>query len=99
IPVLEGPDVDLLLNGSDDQLRFVSPLERFMRAETDVLINVRAESNTKRLSAVDPARQSLFQGARRDLMETYMRRAAEDELDWTLTLYPTDAYAQDADMD
>jgi len=99
IPVLEGPDVDLLLEGSDEQLRYLTPLERFMRTEADVLINIRAESNTKRLSAVDPARQSLYQSARRELTETYMRRAAEGELDWTLTLYPTDAYAQDADMD
>ena len=99
IPVLEGPDVDLLLYGTDEQLRFVTPLERFLRTEADVMINIRAESNTRRLSAVDPARQSFYQSARRELTETYMRRAAEGELDWTLTLYPTDAYAQDADMD
>jgi aminopeptidase len=41
----------------------------------------------------------LYGGARRDLFETYMARAAEGSLDWTLTMYPTDAYAQDADMD
>ena len=99
IPVLEGPDVDLLLHGSEEQLRYLTPLERFMRTEADVMINIRAESNTKRLSAVDPARQSLYQSARRELTETYMRRAAEGELDWTLTLFPTEAYAQDADMD
>ena len=99
VPVLEGPDADLLMHGTDEQLGFVTPLERFMRAEADVLINIRAETNTRRLSAVDPARQSMFQGARRELMETYMRRAAEGDLDWTLTLYPTDAYAQDAEME
>jgi aminopeptidase len=99
MPTLEGPTTDLLLEGSDEQLQYISPLERFLRAEADVVINVRAETNTRRLSAVDPARQSLYQSARRDLFETYMRRAADGSLDWTLTLYPTDAYAQDADMD
>jgi aminopeptidase len=99
IPALEGPTADLLLRGSDEQLQYISPLERFIRTEADVVINVRAETNTRRLSAVDPARQSLYQSARRDLFETYMRRAAEGSLDWTLTLFPTDAYAQDADME
>ncbi len=99
MPIIEGGASDLLLEGSDEQLRYVSPLERFMREEADVLINVRAETNTRRMSAVDPARQSLFTSARSDLSATYMRRAAEGELDWTLTLFPTDAYAQDADMD
>ena len=46
-----------------------------------------------------PQRQSFYTAARRSLFETYMERAADGRLDWTLTLYPTDAYAQDADMD
>ena len=31
-------------------------------------------------------------------METYMSRAASGALRWSLTLYPTEAYAQDAEM-
>ncbi len=95
----EGAQADLLAEGSDEQLRFISPLDRFVRTEADVVINIRAETNTRRLSAVDPKRQSLYTAARRGLFETYMERAADGRLDWTLTLYPTDAYAQDADMD
>jgi aminopeptidase len=99
MPVLEGVIADLLQHGSDEQLGYISPLEEFMRLQADVVINIRAETNTRRLSAVDPKRQSLFSAARTHLTEGYMRRAAEGELDWTLTLFPTDAYAQDADMD
>jgi aminopeptidase len=95
----EGTQADLLLSGSDEQLAYISPIERFVRTEADVVIHIRAETNTRRLSAVDPARQALYGGARRELFETYMARAAEGSLDWTLTMYPTDAYAQDADMD
>ncbi|MBA2468956.1 MAG: aminopeptidase [Chloroflexia bacterium] len=95
----EGATADLLAEGSDEQLRFISPIDRFVRTEADVVINIRAETNTRRLSAVDPKRQSLYTAARRALFETYMERAADGRLDWTLTLYPTDAYAQDADMD
>jgi aminopeptidase len=99
IPTMEFGMADLLSEGSDEQLRHVSPIDRFVRTEADVVINIRAESNTRRMSAVDPARQSLYTAARRDLFETYMERAADGRLDWTLTLYPTDAYAQDAEMD
>ncbi|MGC4106246.1 MAG: aminopeptidase [Thermomicrobiales bacterium] len=99
IPLLDGLNAEMLLHGNDDQLAYLTPVETFMRQEADVTINVLAETNTKRLSAVDPARQSLFQKARTGLMASYMSRAAEGTLDWTLTLYPTDAYAQDADME
>ncbi len=99
LPTLEGVAADLLLQGSDEQLQYISPLEQFIRTEADVVIIIRAETNTRRMSAVDPARQRMYTAARTELTEAYMRRAATGELDWTLTLYPTDAYAQDADMD
>lgn len=99
LPVLDGLNAEMLLHGNDDQLAFLTPMETFLREEADVTITVLAETNTKRLSAVDPARQSRFQKARTGLMASSMNRAAEGALDWTLTLYPTDAYAQDADMD
>jgi aminopeptidase len=99
MPVIEGVATDLMLHGADEQLRFIPPTEEYMRLKADVVINVRAETNTRRMNAVDPARQSMYAAARRHLTEGYMQRAADGELDWTLTLYPTDAYAQDADMD
>jgi aminopeptidase len=95
----EATQADLLAEGTDEQLAFISPIDRFVRTEADVVIHIRAESNTRRMSAVDPARQAVYAAARRDLFATYMERAADGRLDWTLTLYPTDAYAQDADMD
>jgi aminopeptidase len=33
-----------------------------------------------------------------DLRKIYFDRGSKGELDWTVTMYPTDAYAQDADM-
>jgi aminopeptidase len=98
-PTLDGINADLLLEGSDEQLTYITPVEHFVREQADVVINVMAESNTKRLSAVDPDRQSMHQKARSPLFASFMKRAAEGTLDWTLTLYPTDAYAQDADME
>ena len=89
---------DLLARGSDEQLAYVSPLERFVRAEADVAIAVAAATNTRALSGVDPARQTRWARARADLTEVSMRRAASGERRWSSTLYPTAAYAQDAEM-
>lgn len=98
LPTFTGLSADLLLLGTDEQLTQISPVERFMREQADVLIYVLADTNTKNLSAVDPARQTIMQRARAELMQTYMRRSSNGELDWTITLYPTDAHAQDAEM-
>jgi len=99
LPTLDGVQADLLRNGNDDQLEFISPVERFVREQADVVVTVMAETNTKRMSAVDPSRQAFAQKARAELFNTFMTRAADEVMDWTLTLFPTDAYAQDADMD
>jgi aminopeptidase len=98
MPIFTGIQAPLLQHGSDDQLQWISPIERFTREVADVNIIVLAESNTRALSGVDPARQAMFQGARRELFSTYMKRDADGSLTWTLTLYPTNAYAQDAEM-
>ena len=89
---------ELLLHGNDAQLEFVSDLDRFVREEADVFIRVSAAINTRASSAIDPARETLFTQARRGLGTTMMERAAAGELRWSLTLYPTPAYAQDADL-
>ena len=98
-PQVEGVAPYLLMHGSDEQLQWLSPFETYARTQADVMINIRAETNTRRMNEVDPTRQRLYTSARNELSATYMQRAADGELDWTLTLYPTDAYAQDADMD
>jgi len=98
LPTFSGLGADLLLGGSDEQIGRVGPTERFLRQEADATITVLADTNTKAMSAVDPARQALYGKARTELMAAFMGRAAAGSLRWVLTLYPTDAYAQDADM-
>ncbi len=88
----------LLAEASDDQLQFVAPVEELIYNKMDVFINLRAASNTRALTGIDPQKQQIRQKARRRLTETYMRRAAERNLRWVLTLFPCPAYAQEADM-
>jgi len=83
---------------NDEQLTFVSPVERLILNEYDATIGVWGASNTKALSNVDPARQAKRQAARRELTEVFMQRSAEGTLRWVGTLFPTNAHAQDAEM-
>ncbi|MFQ5691695.1 MAG: aminopeptidase, partial [Nitrospinota bacterium] len=98
-----GLDEIFLKEASPEQVRFVQPVSLFEIKRVDVLIHILSEVNTKRLTGIDPARQALAQQARKPIMDVFMRRAARHErgkggLRWTLTLWPTQAYAQDAEM-
>jgi aminopeptidase len=98
IPTMPGAGRAMLLDGSDAQLEYISPVERFWRVEADRSIFVLAETNTRELAEVDPSRLTVWQRARRELFDLADARVAAGEIDWTLTLFPTDAYAMDAGM-
>ena len=87
-----------LAHATDEQLAFLSPLTQHEIETIDASIGIWAETNTKALSNVDPARQGKTSSARRPIMERFMKRAADGELKWCGTLYPTAASAQDAEM-
>ena len=88
----------LLREGSTAQLEWVSPLEKLLYDKADVMIKINAASNTRAMSGIDPQKQQIYQAARRELLKTYMQRAAAGSLRWVGTQYPCHAYAQDADM-
>ena len=83
---------------SEEQIKWRSPLESILLDQVDASINIRAAQNTRTLTGVDPIKQRQMQLARRDMMETYFRRSATGDLRWTVTQFPTLAYAQEADM-
>ena len=87
-----------LAHATDEQLAYLSPLTQHEIETVDASIGIWAETNTKALSNVDPARQGKASAARRPIMERFMKRAADGELKWCGTLYPTAASAQDAEM-
>lgn len=81
-----------------DRLGWVSPLEEMLSEQVDVRIAIRAASNTRTLTGVDPARQQAVQNARRAIQRRYMERSAAGSHRWVGTLFPCPAYAQEADM-
>ncbi len=98
MPEFGGLGTTLLSHGDDEQLAFITPWEQFINTEADCSIRVMAETNTRNASGVDPARAARFTKARAELRQSSMARAGSGDYTWSLTLYPTDAYAQDAEM-
>jgi aminopeptidase len=95
---IPGADELLFRYASDEQLKHVpEPLKLAMQTY-DVRISILAEENTRALSSVDPAKQVLRAQSRMELMKTFLQRAAAGELRWTLTMFPNNACAQDAEM-
>ncbi len=88
----------ILRDGSDEQLSYIPPAQRMIFEEYETMLSILAQENTKALSGIDPTRMALVQQARRDLMHTYMERSAKGSLRWSIAMFPTHAYAQDAEM-
>ena len=83
---------------SDDQLDWIPPTAEWAAENSDVRIAIMADVNARELSNADPKKQARAQKARQKIMETSMRRSAAGEHRWSLTLFPTHAYASEAGM-
>ncbi|HEY5709146.1 MAG TPA: aminopeptidase [Solirubrobacterales bacterium] len=85
-------------HASDAQLEWISPVTEWMAEKADVRIAVGASANTRELSAIPPERQTRRQTAVGDLLAKMMDRSAAGDFRWCYTLYPTNAYASEAEM-
>lgn len=88
----------LLREGSDEQLSYIPATQRLVIEQYEATLGLLSSENTKELSNIDPARLALAQQAARSLSETFMKRHADRSLRWCGTIYPTNGYAQDAEM-
>ena len=88
----------LLKHGKKNQLEYIPSWKLEQAEKVDCLFNVRSEQNTRSLSGVDPKKQQQKLKAMKPLREIYHRRMNDQSLRWCVTLFPTEAYAQDADM-
>jgi len=90
---------EILLNeASDEQLHYVDPLYKTMIDTFDVDIRLSSATNTKRMMNVNMESLGKKQKAYAELSDTWMQRSASGDLRWVVARYPTNAYAQDADM-
>ncbi len=96
--ILPGAEEVFYQHASDAQLDYASPVHKLVMETFDARLSIEAEYNTRELSGIDPARMARARKARAPLMKTFMERSARKELRWCVTVYPTQAMAQDADM-
>jgi aminopeptidase len=89
---------------SDEQLRYIPAAQRMIIEEYETSLTILSQENTKSLSSVNPERIAISQQAFSGLMQTYLQRTNPDDpyapgsLRWSGAMYPTNAYAQDAEM-
>ncbi|MFL7871189.1 MAG: aminopeptidase [Anaerolineales bacterium] len=104
-PLLQLPDMFfpghedlLLLHGNDSQIDFVPTFQKLAYEQFEGRIRIHSATNTRSLTNIDSSRIQQRNKPSGMITETQMRRGAEGAFKWVTTLYPTDAYAQDAEL-
>ncbi len=95
---IPGADEAFYRHATDEQLDFISPVRKLIVDSFDASLVILAEENTRSLAGVDPQRIARGRRASGELSRTIMQRGAEGTHRWCVTLYPTPAAAQDANM-
>jgi aminopeptidase len=95
---VDGIDVIAVGEASDEQLTFVSEIDRFEIEHVAAIVTIWADRNTRALSQADPQRVSKKIASRRKLTNRLWERIDEGNAKWVGTRFPTDAHAQDAEM-
>ena len=88
----------LLLHGNYSQIDFVPTFQKMAYDQFEGRIRIHSITNTRSQSRIDAFRLQRRGKATGVITETQMRRGAEGAFKWVTTLYPTDGYAQDAEM-
>ena len=87
----------LLLEGSEEQLTFVDPYRKYMVDHADAILRISSEQNTRATNNMDVGRLALLRKGQAPISAAYTQRIVENR-PHCLTLFPTQAYAQDAEM-
>jgi aminopeptidase len=95
---LPGQKADFLRRADKSQLDFTPALLEHAYEHFEARIKIHSTSNTRSLSNIDSARIARFKKAHAPILATQMARGGRGELRWVTTLYPTQAYAQQAEM-
>ena len=93
----DGLEELLFTYGNEKQITFVSPFDRFFVSEIDAVIQVFAETNTKRLSNIPPRLLKQHMSSQRELIDILAKRLLKLGCS-TIIPYPTEALAQEAGM-
>jgi aminopeptidase len=93
----EGLEELLLTYGTEKQMTFVSPFTRLFYTEIDAVIQIFAETNTRRLSNIPPNKLKQRAASQREIVEIRAKRLFKPGF-LAIIPYPTEALAQEAEM-
>lgn len=83
---------------SDTQLTTITEQDTFENEYYDAELHIIADDNTRTMSSVDSKRIAQRRAARSSLFKRSDERVVEGKMRWCLTLFPTNAHAQEAGM-
>jgi aminopeptidase len=87
-----------LTYAKDTQLDFVPTFYKLAYEQFEGRIRIHSATNTHGTTNIDPAKLQRHGKALSTITEAQFRRGADGTFKWVTTLYPTDGYAQDANM-
>jgi aminopeptidase len=87
-----------LTYAKNTQLDFIPTFYKTAYDQFESRIRIHSATNTRAATNLDPVKVQRRGKAISTITESQMRRGAEGAFKWVTTLYPTDAYAQDAGM-
>lgn len=93
-----GWDEIFYAHASEDQLAHLSPFSMKEVEMADRRIRVIGPTNTRALSHVPSEKQAMVSRARGPVLKRVLERSAKGEMGWVVTLCPTAAGAQEANM-
>jgi len=98
LATIPGLDELMYTLGSDAQIQHIPEPMKLIMETYDVSITLMSSVNLKALSGIDPQKVVLASQAQQELFATVMQRSATGAFRWVGALFPTHAYAQEAEM-
>ena len=95
VPLIGLPGMQELFfeNARDHHYEKTPPITQAIYEQADAFISIMAPTNTRALANVDPSKQQALGKRDQQLREIVMKKER-----WVLTLFPTEALAQESDM-
>jgi len=94
----EGLDKIFFEEANDDQLKHLNRYWETLNKDFDVRIFILSEFSTQSIKDIDPERIIIHKKANKPIFDTYFERMSSGDLRRVSTLFPTQAYADDAGM-
>lgn len=88
----------ILKEGSNAQLAYIPNASRLIAEEYETALDILSQENTKDFNSIDPDRRVRQNQAQKPIFDRLLSRFTVGSLRRSIALYPTNAYAQEANM-